>query len=153
MTIFTVSILIRQPIETVVKALMNPENFPYWQKDLQKFEVIQGRPGEAGAIGLLHYRQKGRSYVMEDKLIYCEPGVKYVSQVSGDVISARVETTLRDSGNGTGMNVTWSGKGKIFFLKIMLPFLRGRMIRQSQEELDLFKYLVEKQGENFHGNH
>ncbi len=105
--------------------------------------VIKGKTGEVSSIGHLHYFQKGRSYVMEDKLIYCEPGKKYVSQVSGDVLTAQVETTLHSSGNETEMNVTWSGKGKIFFLKLLLPLLRGKLIKQSKSELETFKKLVE----------
>jgi hypothetical protein len=149
MTTFKVSTIINQPIDIVIKALMNPDNFSYWTTDLVKFEVIKGKPGEVGSIAHLHYFQKGHSYVMEDKLIYCEPGEKYVSQVSGYVLTAHVETTLHSSGNETEMNVTWSGKGKIFFLKLMLPLFRGKLIKQSKSELEIFKKLVETQGVNF----
>ena len=83
MTIFKVSTIINQPVDIVVRALMNPDNFPYWTTDLEKFEVIKGKPGEVGSIGHLHYLQKGRPYVMEDKLIYADPGKKYVSDVTG----------------------------------------------------------------------
>ena len=149
MMTFKVSITINQPVDIVVQALMKADNFPFWQKDLVKFEVISGAPGEVGSIGYLHYSQKGRTYIMEDKLIYCEPGKKYGSQVSGDVIVAQVETTLNSVGNATEMSVTWSGKGKIFLLKILLPLLRGKMIRQSETELVTFKRLVETRGSNF----
>ena len=149
MTTFTISTIINQPIEIVIKALMNPDNFPYWTTDLEKFEVIEGKLGEVGSIGHLHYYKKGRSYVMEDKLIYCEPGKKYVSKVSGDALTARVETTLYSSGNETEMNVTWSGKGKKLFLKLLLPLLRAKLIKQSISELEIFKKLVEIKGINF----
>lgn len=149
MTTFIVSTLINQPLDIVTKALMNPENFPYWTTDLVKFEVMKGTPGEVGSIGHLHYLQKGRSYVMEDKLIYCEPGKKYVSQVSGDALTAIVETVLHPLGNKTEMKVTWSGKGKLFFLKILLPVLRGKLIKQSKAELETFKKLVETKGYDF----
>lgn len=36
---------------------------------------------------------------MEDTLIYCEPGKKYVSQVTGDSLTATVETKLHSLGN------------------------------------------------------
>lgn len=74
MTKFKISTIINQPSDIVIKALNNPENFPYWTTDLEKFEVIKGRPNEVGSIAHLHYSQKGRSYIMEDKLIHCEPG-------------------------------------------------------------------------------
>lgn len=149
MTTFKVNIIINKPINMVDKALMNPDNFPFWQKDLEKFEVISGKPGEVGSIGHLHYAQKGRSYIMEDKLIYCEPGKKYISQVSGDVITAQVETTLNAIGNETEISTVWTGKGKILFLKLFLPLMRGKMIKQSKAELEIFKSLVETKEYNF----
>ena len=149
MTTFKVSTIINQPIDIVIKALMNPDNFPYWTTDLEKFEVINGKPGEVGSIGHLHYFQKGHSYVLEDKLIYCEPGKKYVSQVTGDALTAKVETTLHSTGNETEMTITWSGNGKIFLLKLLLPLFRGKMIKQSKAELETFKKLVETKGIDF----
>ena len=119
---------------------------------LEKFEVIERKPGEVGSIAHLHYSQKGRSYIMEDKMIYCEPGKKYVSQVSGDVITAKVETTLHSMGKKTKINLQWSGKGKIFLLKLLLPLLKGKMIKQSNKELETFKHLIETRGSNFSEN-
>ena len=152
MTEFKVSTVINKPIKIVVDALMNPDNFVHWQTDLVKFEVIERKPGEVGSIAHLHYSQKGRSYIMEDKMIYCEPGKKYVSQVSGDVITAKVETTLHSMGKKTKINLQWSGKGKIFLLKILLPLLKVKMIKQSNKELETFKDLIETKGSNFSEN-
>jgi hypothetical protein len=149
MVTFEVSTTINQPVDIVVTALMNPDNFTYWTTDLEKFEVIKGKPGEIGSIGHLHYMQKGKSYVMEDKLIYSDPGKKYVSQVTGDALTATVETTLHTMDNKTQMNIKWSGKGNILILKLLLPFLRHNMIKQSRKELEIFKGLVEAKGIDF----
>jgi hypothetical protein len=72
----------------------------------------------------LHYSQKDCSYIIRDKLIYYKPGKKYVSQVTGDTLTAQVETTLHLFGNETKMNITWSGKGKIFLLKLLTSMER-----------------------------
>ena len=69
MTKFEVSTIINKPINIVVNALMNTDNFVHWQTDLEKFEVIERKPGEVGSIAHLHYSQKGRSYIIEDKMI------------------------------------------------------------------------------------
>jgi hypothetical protein len=149
MTAFSVQIFINQPVEIVCGALLNPDNFPFWTTDLERFEVINGKPGEVGSVGLLHYSQNGQSYVMQDTLLSCEPGKRYTSHVSGDALTALVETTLDSKNNGTEMTITWSGKGKILLLKLLLPFLRGRLIRQSKAELETFKKLVETKGTCF----
>lgn len=149
MTTFTVRTVIKQPIDVIVKALMNPNNFKYWQKYLAWFEVIEKHPGEVGSIGHLHYFQNGREYIMEDKLIYCEPGERYISEVTSDAITAQVETKLQALGNETEMKVTWKGRGKQFILMILLPLMRIKMIRQSKKELETFKRLTETRGADF----
>ena len=146
---FEVNTVINKPVEIVVDALMNPNNFVHWQTDLVKFEVIERTPGEVGSIAHLHYSQKGRSYILEDKMIYCEPGKKYVSEISGDALSAKVETTLQPVGEKTKINLRWSGKGRVFLLKLLLPLMKGKMIKQSKNELDTFKHLIETRGSNF----
>lgn len=149
MTRFEISTVINKPVEVVTEALNNADNFPYWQTDLMKFEIVKGGPDQVGSIGRLHYSQKGRSYILEDRLIHCEPGRKYVSEVEGDAIFARVETTLQSLGSKTRMNLRWSGRGKMLFLKLFLPFLRGKIVKQAKKELDTFKGLVEERGANF----
>jgi hypothetical protein len=149
MSEFEVNTVINKPVNIIVDALTNPDNFVHWQTDLVKFEVIERKPGEVGSIAHLHYSQKGRSYIMEDKMIYCEPGKKYVSEVSGDVITAKIETTLQPMGKKTKIKIKWSGKGKIFLLKLLLPLMKTKMIKQSKKELDIFKQLIETKGSDF----
>ncbi len=149
MVTYTININIDQSTDVIVKALMDPYNFPYWQTDLERFEVIEGRPGSVGSIGRLHYSQKGKKYVLEDKLIYCEPGRKYISKVTGEALNAQVETVLRPSGNGTEMTIKWSGEAKTFPLRLLLPLMKGKMIKQGQLELEKFKRLIESKGSDF----
>ncbi len=149
---FNISIHINQPPDIVHKAFINPDNSVKWMTDLEKFEVVKGKADEAGAIARLHYRQKGSSYIMEDRLEYCEPGRIYVSRVSGDAITARVETAINPSGNGTEISISWSGKGKLLPFKLMLFFLRGRLVNQAKAELEKFKSLVETHGARFPDN-
>jgi len=149
MTEFQISTIINKPVDIICKALNNPDNHTYWTTDLERFEVIKGGPDMVGSVARLHYSQKGKTYIMEDKLIYCEPGKKYISEVSGDAINATVETNLKAIGDKTEMSLKWSGRGKVFFLKLLLPIFRGRMIKQAKFELGTFKKLVEERGSIF----
>ena len=149
MTTYEVSTVINRPADIVVKALMNPDNFPYWQAGLERSEVVQGRPGEVDSVSRLHYSQRGNSYVREDRLVYCDPGRKYVSQVTGDALTAKVETILVSSGGRTEVTITWSGKAKALPLRFLLPLVKGKMVRQSKIELETFRELVETRGTDF----
>ena len=149
MPTFQVSTIIHRPVETIVAALMNADNHPYWTKHLERFEVLSGEAGKAGAVGRLHYLENGRRYVMEDRMLEAEPGSRYVSRVKGDVIEAIVETRLEPVADGIKITILWTGRGTRLPLNIMLPLMRRRMIRQSQEELETFRDLVETRGSDF----
>ena len=146
---FKISINIDQPAEIVNQALIEPENALQWTSDLEKFEVVKGEPGLTGSIAHLHYRQGGRSYIMEDVLEYAEPGRRYVSRVSGGGMVARVETTIEPSASRTELTVFWSGTSKSIIAKLFFPFLRGMMIRRARSDLETFKNLVETHGVHF----
>ena len=149
MTTYEVSTVINRPVDVVVKELMNPDNFVYWHTGLEKYELVQGKPGEVDSIGRLHYSKDGNSYVVEHKLVYMDPGRKYVSQITGDTLTAKVETTLISQGNMTEVYRLWSGRAKALPLRFMLPLLRGKMMRQSKAELETFRELVESKGVDF----
>lgn len=146
---FKISINIDQPAEIVNQALIEPENALQWTSDLEKFEVVKGEPGLTGSIAHLHYRQGGRSYIMEDVLEYAEPGRRYVSRVSGGGMVARVETTIEPSASRTELTILWSGTSKSILAKLLFPFLRGTMIRRARSDLETFKNLVEAHGAHF----
>ncbi len=149
MTRFTISIHINRPPDVVTGALMEPDNFIHWTSNLERFEVVSGEAGDAGATALLHYVEQGQSYVMEDYLEYVEPGRKYVSRVSGNGMHIRAETLLEASNDGTKMTLSWSGTSDHLLAKLLFPFLRRQMIRHAQADLDKFKSLVETYGIHF----
>lgn len=146
---FEVKVIIDRPVDIVDAALMKPENFVYWTTDLERFEVVVRTPEGVGSVARLHYLQKGNRYILEDRMIYSEPGKRYVSQVSGDMIQATVETLLQPLGDQVEMTLRWAGKGKRPLIKLLLPVMKRGMIKQSEKELQMFKGLVETRGSDF----
>ena len=60
MTNFEVKIKIDCAVDVVVAALMNPDNFVFWTTALERFEVVERKPGEVGSVAHLHYLQNDR---------------------------------------------------------------------------------------------
>ncbi|MBN2168155.1 MAG: SRPBCC family protein [Actinobacteria bacterium] len=146
-----VSLTVNQTPGIIAEALNDPGNMVKCTADLERFELIEGKPGEAGAVAHLHYRERGREYVMEDRLEYCAPGKKYVSRVSGNGMSARVETILTPTEEGTEITVFWSGTNSSPVARIILPFMRPVIKRRALADLEAFKKLVEGQLEETAG--
>lgn len=146
---FKTGIIIDKPIDIVYQAFIDPDNMVKWTTDLEKFEIVKGKFGEIGATARLYYRQKGRINIMEDKLEYIEPGKKLISSVTGEGLTARVETNFKALNGSTEVVIHWSGKPTIFLLKLLLPFLKNKIKKGAQEELNRFKNLVEHYGSKF----
>jgi len=146
---FKIDIIIDQPADIVAQALIEPANAVQWTSDLEKFEVVERKPGETGSIAHLHYRQRGRSYIMQEVLEYAEPGRRYVSRVSGNGIAARVETTIEPINGKTRVTTFWSGTSSSIIFRLLSPLLRGMIIRRARLDLETFKTLVETHGAHF----
>ena len=146
---FEIQVHISIPPQLVDQAYTNPANMPYWTKYLERFEVIRGSVAEAGALGRLHFKKKGRSYTMDDELLETEPGKRYRSRVSGQGITAEVETLFEPLDGGTLVTLRWDGRGKPVLFNIVLYLLGGKIRKEAATELLEFKRLVETQGINF----
>ena len=146
---FSISVDINQAPEIVWNAYIDPQNMTHYMKYLQKVETIEGEFGEIGAIARLHYLEKGRSYVLEDKLLEYESGKRIRSQVSGQGMNIEVQTTFKPIQGCTKISMDWNGKGKSLLMRFILRLMRGRICRQAKEELEDFKALIEVYGAKF----
>ncbi|MBM3123401.1 MAG: SRPBCC family protein [Chloroflexi bacterium] len=147
-TSVTSAIHIDRSPEEIMAVILDPEQAVHWTSGLERFGVVSGKPGDVGSTARLHYREGGRAYVMHDTLLEVDPLRRYVSQVSGEALSARVETSLaREQGGGTRVAVRWTGEGKPFFLRLLLPLMRRSIARQAQADLAKLKQVVETGGQ------
>ncbi|MFC2137729.1 SRPBCC family protein [Bacteroidota bacterium] len=143
MPLIKISVKINKPVKEVYKAYVDPKIMVKWMSYLEKFECNQEDFGKIGAIAYCHYNQNGRKYIMEDKLEYLDPEKKIISTVSGNGLKAKVETIFNSFNDKTEIVMIWIGKGKNLLLIILLPFLKNKIKKQAQGELDKFKRLVE----------
>jgi hypothetical protein len=134
---------IDRPPEAVEEVILDASKAILWTTDLDRIEVISGAPGEVGSVAHLHYLQGGRTYVMVDELLEVEPGRRYLSRVTGEALSAEVETTLIPTGEGTELHLKWTGSGRSLPLRLLLPFMRAQIRKQAMTDLEKLKALVE----------
>lgn len=135
----------RQPA-AVATALLAPDNAVKWQSNLERCEVVAGRPGEVGAKIHLHFAPQGRKcHVMEEVLEHAEPGRRYVSRITGDGMIVKVETLLQATPQGTQLTVLWSGSSPSFWLRLVLRIVRGAIAERAEIDMQKFKRLVEAQ--------
>jgi hypothetical protein len=133
---------VRAPIDDVAAALNDAELAPRWQRDLERMEVVRGAPNEVGALARLHYVEKGRAYIMEDELLECDPDRRWRSRVSGNGVSAVVETRLTAAGDDTDVDMTWSGRPDALWARPLFYALKPIMRRRMRADLDALARLL-----------
>jgi hypothetical protein len=142
----TINISGRQPM-VVAEALFTPDKAVKWQSNLERCEVIAGRPGEVGAKTHLHFAPpKGRHHVMEEVLESVVPGRRYVSRITGDGMVVQVETLLQATPDGTQLTVRWSGSSSSLWTRLLLRVVRSAIAQRAEIDLQAFKCLIETQG-------
>ena len=146
---FKITININESPEIVWNAFIDPDNMIQWERYLEKVEAIKGKFGEVGAIAHLHYLEKGRSYILEDKLLDYESGKRIKSQVSGQGMNIEVETILDPLPNGTKISTNWMGTSKSLIVRTILRLMQSKIAKQAEDELTTFKSLVEAHGVKF----
>lgn len=149
MPVVETAVLIKSSPEIIAAALLNPDNAVHWTTDLERFEVISRQPGEVGSVARLHYRQGDQRYLMEDVLEAMIPGRYFKSRVTGQGMTAQVETWLEKVEGGTEMRLRWAGTSSNLLMKLMMSLKRGAILRQTQSELEMFRNLVEQRGAVF----
>ena len=137
------SIHIDKPPADVAAVLLDPDKAVLWTTDLEEFEVVSRPPEIVGSRARLHYKEGDNRYIMDDELLEYEPNHRFLSRVTGDAIDAEVETLLTPTDKGTLVELRWSGSGKPFLLRLLLPFMRRSIQKQAYMDLEKLKILVE----------
>jgi hypothetical protein len=137
------TVTIDRPPRDVADVLLDAEKAVLWTSDLQRLEILYRPPGLVGSRARLHYVQDGKPYVMEDLLLEAEPNRRFLSRVTGEAIEAEVETVLEPTHGGTQVTVRWTGRGRPLLVRLILPFMRRSIKRQTLRDLAKLKALVE----------
>ena len=132
----------RQPA-AVAAALLAPDNAVKWQSNLERCEIIAGRPGEVGAKIHLHFASPGGRHMMEEVLECAETGRRYVSRITGDGMIVSVETLLRATPQGTQLTVLWSASSPSLWHRLLLRIARTAIAERAVIDMQKFKQLVE----------
>ena len=132
------------PPEVVAGVLLNAALAPQWTAGLEQLELVAGEPGEPGCVGRAHYLARGRRHTLEDTLEEVTPNRRFLSRVTGEGITATVETILTPIGEGaTELSLRWEGRGTTPLTRVLLPMMKRRLARRITADLRSLRQLAE----------
>lgn len=65
---YVCEVTINKPREEVLDLFDNPDNLYKWQKNLKKYEIIEGEPRQDGVKSRFTYDEKGKKVVMVETI-------------------------------------------------------------------------------------
>jgi hypothetical protein len=135
-------ILLPASPKQVADILGSEEDASEWQDGLVKMETVRGAHNEVGALARLHYVENGRSYMMQDELLECEPDRRWRSRVSGNGMTIVVDTMLEDADGGTLLSMSWDGRPDAVWARVLFPLARPTIRRHLEADLESLRELV-----------
>lgn len=140
---YTTTTEIQQPIEQVYALLSDETKVKLWLKGLAKLETISGKPGQVGFQGKYTFIENNRTVIFHEEITAVEPGRSFSTHMQSDGLSMEGHTALEDLGGSTRLTVQQKVRAKSFFMKLMIPFLKGMMRKRQAEDFRRFKQFVE----------
>ena len=135
----------------VTEVLFDIDAAPLWTSGLERLELVEGSIGESGCVGLAHYVEGSRRYVVEDRLVVSTPDSYFKSRIRGGGLKATVETTLDEIPTGTQVTIRWRGTGTNPLTKLVLLFMRRRVGRRMRQDMRALRDLIERRADSAEG--
>jgi len=141
---FKLETIINKPRTDVWQAFDNIENLQKWQPTLTKNELIEGAPGQPGAVSKLTYEESGREFSLNEKIIHRDEPNELDSIYENNF----ADNTINNKFIAQGPDQTiWITETEFVFktllMKIMGNVLKKNYIKRTQRDMQRFKEMAE----------
>lgn len=136
-------IIIDQPLEVVAEYAANPDNAPYWYKNIDSANWLTPRPLSQGSKVAFTARFMGKTLAYTYEIIKYEPCRELVMRTAEGPFP--METTYRwqrVDGHKTHMTLRNAGNPKGFSV-VVAPFMKWAMRRANRNDLKTIKEILE----------
>ena len=139
------SIRIGVPPNEVTRVLLDADLAPRWTAGLERLELIEGEPGQAGSVGYAHYLEGGRRYILVDVLEEVTPGRYYRSRSPAAVSQRQWKPRWNLSvATQPQLTVRWVGKGTNPLTRVTLALMKRQITKRTESDLKSLRDLGEK---------
>ncbi|WP_452229491.1 SRPBCC family protein [Lacinutrix sp. MEBiC02404] len=143
---YTTEIVIKVPLEALIKKLFNADNMKHWQKDLTSFEHVSGTPGAIGNKMKLNYTIGKRKIALIETITHTNlPHEICLSYETKGMHNIQKNTFYKATEDHTKWICENEFLPSSFHYRMMLFFMPGAFKKQSKKYLVDFKKFAENQ--------
>ena len=141
---YTVDVVIDKPVEEVAALFDSPENLLKWMEGLQKFEHLEGTPGEVGAKSKLYFKMGNRDIEMIETITVRNLPEEFGGTYEADGVFNKNIMSFKSTGSDqTRVSMDTEFQMQNLAMKIMAFFMPGMFKKQSKKNLEAFKEFAE----------
>ena len=142
---YVVDTVIDKPLDEVIALFDSTDNLKEWLEGLEKFEHIEGTPGEMGAKSRLTFKMGDKDLVMVETIT----SKNLPDEFTGTYEMEGVFNTIQTRFEGTGANQTRMTMDSAFEfqslpMKIMAFFAPFIFKKQTRKNLEAFRAFAER---------
>jgi len=141
---FKLETTINKPRADVWNAFDNVENMPKWQPSLISREIIDGTPGQPGAVSKLTYKEGEREFILIEKITHRDEPNEFHGIYENDFADNIIKNKFVEQGKAQTLWVIETEyKFKTILMKIMGNILKKNYIKRTEREMQRFKEMAE----------
>ena len=141
---FKLETIINKPRADVWQAFNNIENLSKWQPTLIKHELIDGTPGQPGAVSKLTFEESGREFFLTEKITHRDVPNQLDSIYENDFADNVINNCFIEQDKDQTLWITETEFNfKTPLMKIMGNILKKNYIKRTQRDMQRFKEMLE----------
>lgn len=141
---FKLETIINKPRADVWNAFDNIENMPKWQPSLISHEIMDGTPGQPGAISKLTYKEGEREFALIEKVTHRDELNELDSMYENDFADNIIKNKFIEQGKDqTLWIIETEFKFKTIVMKIMGNILKKNYVKRTERDMQRFKEMAE----------
>lgn len=140
---YVCEVTINKPREEVLEFFDNPDNLYKWQKNLKKYEIIEGEPRQDGVKSRFTYDENGKKVVMIETIEKFNYPDQMIAIYEAKNMWNRCVNDLIDQGDNTvwRLDSEFRCKG---FMRLICLFGQKAFVNQTMNDMNNFKAFAEE---------
>lgn len=135
---------INAPVEKVWQVLMDPANLKHWLTGFVSIEHLSGTPDEPGSTSKIIFQENGRKVEAIETVTAIKPLQQYSISFENKSFTVLTDIRLAAKGNRTEFTQVEQVVFKSFFMKLLMPFIKGAMEKRRDKDLARLKAYIEQ---------
>ena len=141
---FRLETILNKPRTDVWKAFDSIENMQKWQPSLVSHEIMDGTPGQPGAVSKLTYKEGEREFALIEKVTHRDEPNELHGVYENDFADNTIKNKFIEHGKDQTLWVIETEfKFKTIVMKVMGNLLKKNYVKRTEREMRRFKEMVE----------